>query len=254
MTLGTSPPRHHHQTIMTIRPISGAKACLARYGRFLVAFLMFTAAVLAACLVLVGPGQAIVVTLGDPIIVHTAPASPVKMPAPIESTIDVDLRLAPPRAACRCGTRDGLRVLIQAYRRLQVPAKVIAFAVPARGAQSADVAANSAQLRRLLVEITPELRSGQPRQHRSGPRSVDAAGEPHCASVWTSRPSRSTAYHPAGRIERLTLPTETLNATVAPCVPSGKPSRPSGRDPGARLDRRSKTARDPVCARRRTLP
>src|SRR6202030_1609602 len=81
--------------------------------------------VLSACLVLVGPGQAIVVTrFGDPVNVLTVPGLAWKMPAPVESTIDVDLRLRTTSSGLQdVGTRDGLRVLIQAYVAWQVPAE-----------------------------------------------------------------------------------------------------------------------------------
>jgi len=103
----------------------GHKGPFARYGRFLVAFLIVAAAVMSACLVLVGPGQAIVVTrFGDPINVLIAPGLAWKMPAPIESTIDVDLRLRTTSSGLQdVGTRDGLRILIQAYVAWQVPAE-----------------------------------------------------------------------------------------------------------------------------------
>ena len=88
MTLGHHHHHgHHHHDHHDHPPELGRKGLLARYGRFLVAFLIVTAAVLAACLVLVGPGQAIVVTrFGDPINVLTAPGLAWKMPAPVEST------------------------------------------------------------------------------------------------------------------------------------------------------------------------
>src|SRR5258708_19509605 len=74
----------------------GRKGLFARYGRFVVAFLIVTAAVLSACLVLVAPGQAIVVTrFGNPLNVLTAPGLAWKMPTPLHSTIPLPLRLPP---------------------------------------------------------------------------------------------------------------------------------------------------------------
>src|SRR5258708_909505 len=103
----------------------GRKGLFARYGRFVVAALVVAAAVLSACLILVGPGQAVVVTrFGDPVNVLTAPGLAWKMPAPVESTIDVDLRLRTTSSGLQdVGTRDGLRILIQAYVAWQVPAE-----------------------------------------------------------------------------------------------------------------------------------
>jgi modulator of FtsH protease HflC len=107
---------HHHDHDDPAAHDGGRQGLFARYGRFLVAFLIVAAAVLSACLVLVSPGQAIVVTrFGDPINVLTAPGLAWKMPAPVESTIDVDLRLRTTSSGLQdVGTRDGLRVLIQA--------------------------------------------------------------------------------------------------------------------------------------------
>jgi membrane protease subunit HflC len=96
---------------------------LARYGRFAVALVIVAAAVASACIVLVSPGDAVVVTrFGDPIQVLTAPGVAWKMPAPFESTIDVDLRLRTTSSGLQdVGTRDGLRILVQAYVAWQVP-------------------------------------------------------------------------------------------------------------------------------------
>src|SRR5579871_1913155 len=95
----------------------------ARYGRFAVAFVIVAAAAASACIVLVRPGDAFVVTrFGDPIHVLTTPGLSWKMPAPFESTIDVDLRLRTTSSGLQdVGTRDGLRILVQAYVAWQVP-------------------------------------------------------------------------------------------------------------------------------------
>src|SRR3954471_6813533 len=94
-----------------------------RNMRFLVAGIVVAAAALSACLVLVGPGQAVVVTrFGDPIRVLTNPGLAWKVPAPVESKIDVDLRLRTTSSGLQdVGTRDGLRILVQAYVAWQVP-------------------------------------------------------------------------------------------------------------------------------------
>ena len=85
--------------------------------------MIVAAAVISACIVLVSPGRAVVVTrFGDPIRVLTAPGLAWKMPAPFESTIDVDLRLRTTSSGLQdVGTRDGLRILVQAYVAWQVP-------------------------------------------------------------------------------------------------------------------------------------
>src|SRR5580692_315915 len=128
MTLGHHHHGHHHHGHDGHDHAAhddARKGLFARYGRFVVAFLIVAAAVLSACLVLVGPGQAIVVTrFGDPINVLTDPGLAWKMPAPVESTINVDLRLRTTSSGLQdVGTRDGLRILIQAYVAWQVPAE-----------------------------------------------------------------------------------------------------------------------------------
>src|SRR5579862_2637498 len=96
---------------------------LARNGRMVAAAFIVIVAVLAACAVLVVPGEAIVMArFGDPIRVLTAPGLAWKIPAPVERTIPVDLKLKTTSSGLQdVGTRDGLRVLVQAYLAWQVP-------------------------------------------------------------------------------------------------------------------------------------
>jgi modulator of FtsH protease HflC len=91
--------------------------------RFLIAALILGAAIAAACLVMVEAGQAVVVTrFGDPVRVVTHPGLTWRIPSPIEDTIAVNLRLRTTLSGLQdVGTRDGLRVLIQAYIAWQVP-------------------------------------------------------------------------------------------------------------------------------------
>jgi membrane protease subunit HflC len=79
-------------------------------------------AVAAASLVMVGPGQAVVITaFGDPVRVLVKPGLAWKAPAPIEGTIPVDLRLRTTSTGLQdVGTKDGLRILVQAYLAWQV--------------------------------------------------------------------------------------------------------------------------------------
>jgi modulator of FtsH protease HflC len=111
---------HHHDPAVEPAPPRG---WLGRNLRFFVAAIVVGAAVLSACLVLVGPGEAIVITrFGDPIRVVTQPGLAWKVPAPVESKIDVDLRLRTTSSGLQdVGTREGLRILVQAYVAWQVP-------------------------------------------------------------------------------------------------------------------------------------
>jgi membrane protease subunit HflC len=93
------------------------------YVRIGVAALIVLVAIAAACVVMVPAGQAGVVTrFGNPVRVITQPGLAWKLPAPIESVIPIDLRLRTTSTGLQdVGTREGLRVLVQAYVAWQVP-------------------------------------------------------------------------------------------------------------------------------------
>ena len=93
--------------------------------RFALAGLVLAGAVLAGTAVMVSAGEAVVVTeFGDPVRVLTAPGLAWKLPAPLQATIPVDLRLRTSSTGLQdVGTRDGLRILVQAYVAWQVPAE-----------------------------------------------------------------------------------------------------------------------------------
>jgi membrane protease subunit HflC len=92
--------------------------------RVMLALALFIGAGLAASAVAVNAGQAVVVTqFGDPLRVLTRPGLAWKLPAPVQGTIAVDLRLRTTATGLQdVGTRDGLRILVQAYVAWQVPA------------------------------------------------------------------------------------------------------------------------------------
>jgi modulator of FtsH protease HflC len=108
---------HDHQLPSTERQVRG------RPLRFLIAALVLGAGIAAACLVMVEAGQAVVITrFGNPVRVVTHPGLTWRIPSPIEDTITVDMRLHTTLSGLQdVGTRDGLRVLIQAYIAWQVP-------------------------------------------------------------------------------------------------------------------------------------
>ncbi len=91
--------------------------------RILLAIVVLAGAGLAASAVMVSAGQAIVVTqFGNPVRVLTEPGLAWKLPAPIQGVVPVDLRLRTTSTGLQdVGTRDGLRVLVQAYIVWQVP-------------------------------------------------------------------------------------------------------------------------------------
>jgi membrane protease subunit HflC len=88
-----------------------------------VAALILLAAIATACIVMVPAGEAGVITrFGSPVRVDTSPGLAWKLPVPIESVIPIDLRLRTSSTGLQdVGTRDGLRVLVQAYVAWQVP-------------------------------------------------------------------------------------------------------------------------------------
>ena len=96
---------------------------LRRVMRFGIAAAIVLGAAAASSQVMVAAGQAVVVTrFGDPLRVLTQPGLAWKLPAPVESTIPVDLRLRTTSSGLQdVGTRDGLRILVQAYLAWRVP-------------------------------------------------------------------------------------------------------------------------------------
>ncbi|HEY4075591.1 MAG TPA: protease modulator HflC [Rhizomicrobium sp.] len=91
--------------------------------RLLVAVVVVLALLASACLVLVSPGQAVVITrFGDPIRVIVSPGLALKLPSPIDNAVPVDLRLRTTSSGLHdVGTKDGLRILVQAYIAWQIP-------------------------------------------------------------------------------------------------------------------------------------
>ncbi|WP_428382330.1 protease modulator HflC [Nevskia ramosa] len=90
--------------------------------RLLIAAVLVAFAVATASLVQVRAGEATVVTrFGNPARVLLAPGLAWRLPAPFETAIPVDLRLRTTSSGLQdAGTRDGLRIIIQAYVAWQV--------------------------------------------------------------------------------------------------------------------------------------
>jgi modulator of FtsH protease HflC len=211
---------HHHDDVRSARPDGRQRGWLARYGRFFVAAAVVVVAVLSACVILVGAGHAIVVTrFGDPVNVIAQPGLAWKMPAPIESTIDVDLRLRTTSSGLHdVGTRDGLRILVQAYVAWQVPAEADHIRQFLRAVRNQpDVAAQ--QLRNFIgssLEITAtgfdlsNLVNTEPAKVRLSEfeNRLRERLDEQALKVY------GITVRQVG-IERLTLPRETLNVTVS---------------------------------------
>jgi modulator of FtsH protease HflC len=88
----------------------------------LIAALLLVLVVMAATLIQVRAGKASVVTrFGNPVRVLIEPGLALRWPAPFESIIPVDLRLRTTSSGLQdVGTKDGLRIIVQAYVAWQV--------------------------------------------------------------------------------------------------------------------------------------
>jgi len=195
-------------------------AWLDRNGRILAAGFIVIVAILSACIVMVVPGEAVVMTrLGNPIRVMTVPGLAWKIPAPLESTIPVDLKLKTTSSGLQdVGTRDGLRILVQAYVAWQVPDDPDHIRQFLRAVRNQpDIAAS--QLRSFIgssLEITVssfDLTSlintdaSKVQLNQLEKRLLQRIDE-QALNVYGIKILQVG-------IERLTLPTETLNATVS---------------------------------------
>jgi len=192
---------------------------LTRNGRLLAAGFVVVIAVVSACVVMVSPGEAIVMSrFGNPIRVLTVPGLALKIPAPIESTIPVDLKLKTTSSGLQdVGTRDGLRILVQAYVAWQVPGDpqhirqflravrnqpdVAADQLRSFMGSSLEITVSSFDLENLINTDAAKIRLNELEQ-----RLLERI-EAQALNVYGIRILQVG-------IERLTLPTETLTATV----------------------------------------
>jgi len=116
---------HHHHHDHDEDGADGPRAKpWAIVSRFGIAFCVAAAAVIAACSVLVTAGDALVISrFGDPTRVLIKPGLRWKLPPPFETVLPVDLRLKTTSSGLQdVGTKDGLRILVQAYVAWKVEA------------------------------------------------------------------------------------------------------------------------------------
>jgi len=106
-----------------LSPAEESEANFWQSRRFIIAVVVVAVLVMFACLVQVSPGEAVVITrFGDPVRVLTQSGLSLKLPQPIDNEVPVDLRLRTTSSGLHdVGTRDGLRILVQAYVAWQVP-------------------------------------------------------------------------------------------------------------------------------------
>jgi membrane protease subunit HflC len=188
--------------------------------RFGLAALVAAAFVVIACLVLVGPGESVVVTrFGDPVRVISRPGLTWRLPAPVDGITRVDLRLRTTSSGLQdVGTRDGLRILVQAYVAWQVSGdagRVTQFLRAVRN-QPDDAAEQLRSFLRSALEITAsgfelaELVNTDPAKVRLS-AFEDRLRQRLEGQILSSY---GVTLRQVG-IESLTLPAETLTATVA---------------------------------------
>jgi modulator of FtsH protease HflC len=193
---------------------------LRRALRFLIAAVIVTGAVVAASQVMVPAGQAVVVTrVGDPVRVLTRPGLAWKLPMPIDSTIAVDLRLHTTSAGVQdVGTRDGLRILVQAFLAWRVsddPDRVLQF-LRAAGNDPGEAASQLRSFVGSALQITAsnfdlaDLVNTDPTKVRL----AEFENELRQTIARQVLDIYGIEIQQVG-VERLSLPAETLAATVA---------------------------------------
>jgi membrane protease subunit HflC len=205
--------RHHHGAVAAASP---TRLVL----RFVMACLVLAAAGLAASAIMVSAGTAVVVTqFGRPVRIVIEPGLAWKWPAPIQTTIPVDLRLRTTGSGLAdVGTRDGLRILVQAFAAWQVPndpAAIERYVRAVRG--DPDEAAR--QLRSFIASALQVSASGFGLAElvNTDPSRVRLADFEARLTVQLQAQMRATYGIDVRQvgIERLSLPETTLAATVA---------------------------------------
>jgi membrane protease subunit HflC len=188
--------------------------------RFGVAGLVLAGAILAASAIMVGAGQAVVVTqFGRPVRVLTEPGLAWKIPAPVQNAIAVDLRLRTTSSGLQdVGTRDGLRILVQAFAAWRVPAQrdgIETFLRAVRG----DPAEAARQLRSFLGSALQVTASSFDLADlvNTDPKRVQIALFETRLQAQIARQMRDIYGITIDRVglERLSLPETTMAATVA---------------------------------------
>jgi membrane protease subunit HflC len=207
---------HHHDGDEAGAPTSRARTAL----RFGVATLVAIGAVLAASAVMVSAGTAVVVTqFGKPVRVLTEPGLAWKIPAPVESALVVDLRLRTTSSGLQdVGTKDGLRILLQAFVAWQVPNEPADIQQYVRAVRN-DPDEAARQLRSFAGSALQVTASAFDLADlvNTDPRRVRLAEFETKLQAQLERQVRQTygiVVRQVG-IERLSLPESTLEATVA---------------------------------------
>lgn len=189
------------------------------WGRFAIAAVLALFAALAASVVQVRSGEAVVITrFGDPTRVLLSPGLAWRWPTPLEAPLPVDLRIRSTSSGLQdVGTRDGLRIIVQAYVAWQVPADRDAVQRFMRAVQNQpDEAAR--QIRAFVGSALETTASGF---DLASLVNTDAGQVRIDAFEWRLREQIEKALLDTYGVrvlqvgvERLTLPSVTLGATV----------------------------------------
>lgn len=209
---------HHHPHEEDAHDRTGSRYW--RWGRYAVAASVVAILVAAASLVIVPAGEAmVVIRLGNPTRVITMPGLHAKLPIPFETTTAIDLRLRTTSSGFQdVGTRDGLRVLTQAYVAWQVADDPERLRLYLRAVHN-DPDEAARQLRTFLASALEVTLSGF---------ELDELVNTDASRLAYDRLESRLQEQLAGRaldvygiairqvgLERLTLPAATLAATVA---------------------------------------
>jgi membrane protease subunit HflC len=210
---------HHHHDHDEEGSGNGARP-LATVARFGIAFCVAAAALIAACSVLVTAGDALVVSrFGDPVRVLIKPGLRWKLPPPFETVVPVDLRLKTTSSGLQdVGTKDGLRILVQAYVAWKVEADedhVRQYLRAVRN-QSAEAASQIRTFLGSALETTVSSFELASLVNTDQNRVEIAALEDRIAARLGQQLFDTYGIKVVQiGIERLTLPTRPLEATVA---------------------------------------
>lgn len=187
--------------------------------RLMVASLLLAFAAATASLVQVRSGEATVITrFGNPARVLLQPGLAWRIPAPFESAVPVDLRLRTTSSGLQdAGTRDGLRIIVQAYVAWKVASDADAIQRFMRAVQNQpDEAAR--QIRSFVGSALETTASGfdlsQLVNTDATQVQIDRFESRLAASIEPTLLKTYGLQVVQVGIERLTLPSVTLAATV----------------------------------------
>jgi len=190
-----------------------------RWHRVILAVVIALIVAAAACVAQVRSGTAIIITrFGNPTRVVIEPGLALRFPIPFETLIDVDLRAKSTSSGLQdVGTKDGLRVIAQVYAIWQVPSDAEAVKRFVRSVQNQPDEA-AAQIRTFLgssletvaanYDLSALINPDPAKLHIDAleARLKDQIGQ----SLFDTYGVRVVQVG----IERLTLPSVTLDATV----------------------------------------